>query len=63
MVILVVGMRMEVHGEPKYQRIQIFFKKEVCQLCNSRKTKSRNVSMKESREIIMERVKAGEGKE
>lgn len=27
MVILVVGMRMEVHGEPKYQRIQIFLKR------------------------------------
>ena len=42
---------------------QRFLKKEVCQLCNCRKTKSRNISMKESREIIMEKVKAGEVKE
>lgn len=26
MVILFVGMRMEVHGEPKYQRTEIFIK-------------------------------------
>lgn len=27
MVILAVGMRMEVHGEPKYQRTEIFLKR------------------------------------
>lgn len=37
-------------------------KNEDCQCCNCRKTKSRAIYMKESREMIMYRVKAGEVK-